>query len=187
VLDVFQFDAPPRPKPIDAELRGALVAAKHYLDLGESIPFNVLDRGLRDRLIAREAEIEAVMRPPTDDEISRLWLTFIDMRGGFKPSNAVEAHSIAKLRERDLSDVPLWAVAEAANAYRRGVIGAGSIKPPAGPIRKEAESRSSAFFAELALIRRVLTAHVAPAPTVESAARRRELAQKLREVAGSLH
>ena len=164
-------------------MRGALAAAKQHLDLGESIPFDVLDRRVRARLVDREAELTTAMRPATDDEIMRLWRTFVDMRGGCKPSSLDEAYSIAKLRERDLIDVPLWAVAEGAAAFRRGEIGAGSIKPPAGPIRKEAVARAAVFFAELALIRRVLAAEIAPPPDAEMRARTRRLWQRLQSIA----
>ena len=178
------FDTPNavRPSKLSGELRGVLEASLRFVSRDEPIPVSVLGLKARAALIARKVELREAMGPSDKAEIGRTLLTFIDMRGGFKPGSAAEAAFFNQLRAADLAEVPLWALVETVRAFRRGEIGAGLIRPTAGQLRKQAEERAAALFVELRDVERVLAAPVALEPTEDDLARKRELARRMREL-----
>jgi hypothetical protein len=184
-FDLYDFPTPPLPPPLDTEARGALSAAKVYVTQGEPIPAGVITLKIRARLIARRVALEEAMRPGTIQEIAQLWSTMVEMRG-VKAGSAAEARGLANRRAQDLSGCSLWAVCEAVAAYRRGQIGAGSMRPQPGMIGAEARRREAPLVRELVDLRLVLNAPTAPEPTEDDAARKRTLAASLRELANKL-
>lgn len=184
----LSFDPPDarRPSNLSVELRGVLEAASRFVSTNEPIPESVLGLRARAALIARKFELNEAMRPGDKSEISQSLLTFVDMRGGFKPGSAAEAAYFNKLRAADLSEVPLWALVETVKAFRRAEIGAGLLRPTAGQLRKHSFERAAALFVELRDIERVLAAPVISTPTEDGLARRKVLARRLHELGSTL-
>jgi hypothetical protein len=84
--------------------------------------------------------------------------------------------------ERDLADLagpPLWALEQAAQEFRRGVIGDGRFRPTIGQVRRRAVELAAPFAAELWAIDRVLAAEARAPPTAEERARALKLARRL--------
>ena len=182
------FDPPDvaRPPRLSAELRGVLAAALPFVSRNEPIPHSVFDLRARAGLIARRVELREGMKPGDAAKIGQVLMTFVDMRGGFRPASAEQANYLDRLRAVDLSEVPFWALAEAARAYRRGEIGTGITRPTAGQLRKLAEDRAAPLFTEMRDIERVLESPTAPEPTEEDRARKKALAHRMRELAATL-
>jgi hypothetical protein len=183
---IFEPPAAARPTKLSVELRGVLDAALRFVSTDQPIPESVLGRKARAGLEARKLELRETMRPCEPAQIGQTLMTFVDMRGGFKPGSAAEANSFNRHRAADLCEIPLWALVETVRAYRRGEIGAGVTRPTAGQLRKHAEERAAALFVEMRDIERVLAAKVVSEPTEEDMARRAEIGRRLRELGAQL-
>ena len=127
--DLFEVQPALRPEPIDPAVWRALDAAARLLALAEPITAATIDPPMRSRIEFRRETLRDGMRSGSPSEIAEALTTFIDMRGGFRPESASQAAWFAKLRVADLDRVPLWALWEAVNAFRRGEIGAGVMRP----------------------------------------------------------
>jgi hypothetical protein len=99
---------------------------------------------------------------------------------GRAPKDIEDARDLTMQAASDLRDVPLWALWESADDFRRGKIGDGKMRPKTGQLRKDAKKRAESFDNEGALIDKVLSAPIAEKVPPMELAKRKEIAVRLR-------
>lgn len=168
---------PKRPRSMGANAHAALDAAISVLHLGEDLTDELLTPTARSDLEARRQSLAMDNRWGTRGEIAQELMAIRLVMGASDRLTAEQAARKLEQQIFDLSDVPIWALAETARAYRRGDIGDGKWGPRSGQLRKEAMKLAAPFLEEAAKINRVL---LAPVVEARSPAERKVTLQKLR-------
>lgn len=135
---------------------------------------------LRRDLQVRASALDHWLRPAGDSALDEITAIFM------MPAKSVEAGDAKarmRLYERDLADVPLFALSKACSDFRQGRAGDG-WRPTQTDIRKQAEQHSQPFRAERLKIGNVLAATIIDIR--DNPERRKAIADKLREVARSV-
>jgi hypothetical protein len=172
------------PHPSSQALGLALSRAKNALDHGD-LPADALPSAARHGLQNRLADLRAALSPATRDQVRAVLATLSDMPTRAETDPAKLLYSFER-DVADLSDLPEWALAAAARAYRRGEVGDGHWRPTAGEVAKLARDKVRHWCEEAAKISAVLNARIAPASESLDPGRRKELADMLRAAAGGV-
>lgn len=170
--------------PMSPPLDTVLSMASNALENGR-LPATALADGARQALARREEDLAGSLAPASPERIRKVLATISDM-----PSKTEEDR--AKLRfalERDVTDLaefPEWALAAAARAYRKGIVGDGVWRPTTGQLAAYCRQKVAAAIAERARILRVLMAHLESPRKPISEERRGEMAASLRALGDKL-
>jgi hypothetical protein len=160
-----------------------LDVAIRTLHLGEDLTDELLSPAQRSALEARRRSLAVANRCGTRAELAGELMDIRLVMGSSERLTPEQSKRKFDLEILDLSDVPFWAVVEAAAAYRRGDINDGKYRPRTGQLRKEAMRLARPFIEEAARIERVLLAPVAPVrPPAERKANLQKLSALLAEL-----
>lgn len=166
------------PHPSSQALGSALSRARNAIEGGE-LPPGALPDAARSGLRNRLADLRPALLPATREAV-RAILTSLSSMPAQAESDPDKLIYALERDVHDLSDLPEWALAAAARAYRKGEVGDGHWRPTAGELSKLAREKLRRWSEEAAQIDSVLRARIAPSSKPIDPARRKELADMLR-------
>ena len=124
----------------------------------------------------RQAELDARLAPASARDVKLEVAALLHIMAS-KTQSDEEARASLEIYASDLAGLPMFAIATACRAFRRGEIGDGTWAPKPGRLRQVAEGYARQSAEERTRVRKVLTATVVDDSTPDPTRKAKVLAQ----------